>query len=71
YGGRNVSIRQITSSPEDSDEPVFCRQMLHAHRLIVKHPIKETLLSLEAPVAADMQRLIDLLEERTPASRRR
>jgi 23S rRNA pseudouridine1911/1915/1917 synthase len=63
YGGRNVSIRDITGRPEDPPEPKFNRQMLHAHRLVVQHPIYETPLELEAPPPADMQELIDLLRE--------
>ncbi len=64
YGGRHVSIRQVTSKPDDPNEPCFTRQMLHARRLKVKHPIHETPLELEAPLPADMQQLVDLLEAR-------
>jgi 23S rRNA pseudouridine1911/1915/1917 synthase len=63
YGGRCVSIRQVTGRPEDPDEPHFTRQLLHAHRLTVTHPIKETPLVLEAPLPPDMQKLLDLLRE--------
>lgn len=65
YGGRHVSIRQVTNRPEDPDTPHFARQMLHAHRLIVKHPIRETPLELTAPLAPDMKELVDLLEPRS------
>ncbi len=61
YGGRHVAMRQVTGLPTDSDEPYWKRQMLHAHRLIVKHPIHETPLELEAPMPPDMQELVDLL----------
>jgi len=78
YGGRHLSIRDVTGRPEDPTEPRFIRQMLHAHRLIVQHPIYETPLELEAPPPADMQELIDLLrahaklpERRGPSQRRR
>lgn len=64
YGGRNISLRDVTGRPTDSAEPRFCRQMLHAHRLVVQHPIHQTPLELIAPVAPDMQELIDLLEHR-------
>ncbi len=61
YGGRHLSIRDITGRPDDPSEPRFTRQMLHAHRLIVQHPIYEKPLELEAPLATDMRELIDLL----------
>ncbi len=63
YGGRHVAMRQVTGLPTDSDEPYWKRQMLHAHRLIVKHPIHETPLEIEAPMPADMQELVDLLRK--------
>jgi len=61
YGGRHLSLRDITGRPDDSSEPRFARQMLHAHRLEVQHPITEKPLILEAPLAPDMQELIALL----------
>ncbi len=61
YGGRHVSIRQVTGRPTDPDEPRFTRQMLHAWRLTVTHPIKQTPLTLEAPLAADMVEFLGLL----------
>jgi 23S rRNA pseudouridine1911/1915/1917 synthase len=61
YGGRHVSIRQVTGRPDDPDEPRFTRQMLHARTLRVQHPILETPLELEAPLPADMCEIIDLL----------
>jgi len=62
YGGRNISIRQVTGRPDDPDEPRFTRQMLHAWRLKVTHPIHNTPLTLEAPLPADMAELIELLK---------
>jgi 23S rRNA pseudouridine1911/1915/1917 synthase len=35
------------------------RQLLHAHRLRFEHPLTGTPLELEAPIPADMQRIID------------
>ncbi|MFQ5429321.1 MAG: RluA family pseudouridine synthase [Phycisphaerae bacterium] len=61
YGGRNTSVRDVTGRPDDPDEPRWRRQMLHAHRLCVTHPIKETPLELTAPLPADMRDLIELL----------
>ncbi|MBN2563309.1 MAG: RluA family pseudouridine synthase [Phycisphaerae bacterium] len=63
YGGRHVSIREVTGRPEDPGEPRFTRQMLHAHRLSVTHPIHETPLELEAPLAPDMAELLTLLRQ--------
>ena len=65
YGGRHVSIQQITGNMEDSTELHFKRQMLHAFRLEVAHPILGTPLVLEAPPPADMQELIELLRRKT------
>jgi 23S rRNA pseudouridine1911/1915/1917 synthase len=61
YGGRHVSIRQVTGRTTDPDEPRFTRQLLHAWRLTVTHPIKQTPLSLEAPLPADMREFLVLL----------
>lgn len=61
YGGRHVSIRDITGRPGDPEEPRFNRQMLHAYRLVVKHPIRQTPLELEAPMPADMAELVERL----------
>jgi 23S rRNA pseudouridine1911/1915/1917 synthase len=66
YGGRHVSLRNVTAREDDSDEPRWRRQMLHAHRLVVKHPILETPLELVAPMAADMQELLDILRKHEP-----
>lgn len=77
YGGRHISIRQVTGRGSDSEEPRYTRQMLHAWRLSVIHPIHNTPLDLEAPLAADMAELVGLLREharsmplRTPKERR-
>lgn len=69
YGGRYVSRRTITGRAEDSDEPFFKRQALHAHRLRVTHPIHETPLEIVAPLPADMQEVLDLIRANRPAPR--
>lgn len=61
YGGRHIGVRHVTGRPDDSDEPCWRRQMLHAHRLIVTHPIYERPLEIEAPLPKDMLALLDLL----------
>lgn len=64
YGGRHLSLRDVTGQPADSSEPRFTRQMLHAHKLVVQHPIHQTPLELMAPPPPDMAELIALLEQR-------
>jgi 23S rRNA pseudouridine1911/1915/1917 synthase len=64
YGGRHVSIRDVTGRPADPAEPRFTRQMLHAHRLVVTHPVHQKPLALEAPLPPDMRELLVLLERR-------
>jgi 23S rRNA pseudouridine1911/1915/1917 synthase len=61
YGGRHVSRRQVSGRPEDGDEPYFTRQMLHAYRLTVMHPIRQEPLTVTAPPAPDMREFFDLL----------
>ncbi len=63
YGGRHVSIRDVTGRPGDPEEPRFNRQMLHAYRLVVTHPIRQTRLELEAPMPDDMAELVELLRK--------
>ncbi|MBK8270151.1 MAG: RluA family pseudouridine synthase [Planctomycetes bacterium] len=63
YGGRNISLRHATGRPGDSDEIRWKRQMLHAHRLRVTHPITNQPLEVTAPLAPDMQELLDTLRE--------
>jgi len=68
YGGRHVSVRDITGRPDDDAEPFFRRQALHAWRLEVMHPITEKPLVVTAPMPADMKRLYDLIKEFRPQS---
>lgn len=63
YGGRNISMRHVTGRPTDSEELIWKRQMLHAHRLRVVHPITNQPLEVVAPLAKDMQELLDALRE--------
>jgi len=63
YGGRHVSVRDLTGRSEDGAEPFFKRQALHAWRLEVMHPITEKPLVITAPMPADMQSVYDLLRE--------
>lgn len=40
------------------------RPLLHAKRLKLRHPIKDFLLEIEAPIPSDMQKFIDQIEPR-------
>lgn len=71
YGGRHVSVRDLSGRPDDSSEPFFRRQALHAWRLEVMHPITEKPLVITAPMPADMQQVYDLLKEHRAPTRRR
>lgn len=62
YGGRHVSRRQVSGRADDSDEPYFRRQMLHAYRLTILHPIRQTPLTVAAPLPADMREFFELLD---------
>ncbi len=60
YGGRPVSEKDIAGS--GSEAPLIEHQALHARRLRLMHPILEKPLDLEAPLPANMQRIIELLD---------
>jgi 23S rRNA pseudouridine1911/1915/1917 synthase len=59
----HASITQGQLSGTDSEEVLLNRQALHAWKLSLTHPVTGAQLSLEAPVRADIQRLIDALSE--------
>ncbi|RIK66770.1 MAG: RNA pseudouridine synthase [Planctomycetota bacterium] len=61
YGGRHVSRHQVSGRPEDGDTPYFTRQLLHAARLTVTHPIHQKPLTVSAPLASDMREFLRLL----------
>jgi 23S rRNA pseudouridine1911/1915/1917 synthase len=68
YGGRRRLARsEISGAATDpnanGDEIVLERQALHARRLRVVHPSTEQLLEFEAPVPADIQTVLDLLNQ--------
>lgn len=67
YGGRHISVRDVTGLPDDPETPHWTRQMLHARRLTVMHPIHQKPLTIEAPLAPDMQELVDLLRKSAAA----
>jgi 23S rRNA pseudouridine1911/1915/1917 synthase len=71
YGGRARitagELRAITrrkcAMGEPDDAVLLHRQALHAHRLSVVHPTSGEPLELEAPLPADLQRLLSALRE--------
>lgn len=60
YGGRPVSERDLAG--QGSDEPLIEHQALHALKIRLAHPILGSPIELEAPLPANMQRIIELLE---------
>ncbi|MBN1488916.1 MAG: RluA family pseudouridine synthase [Phycisphaerae bacterium] len=59
YGGHHFSEKDLTGS--GSEEPLLLFQALHAFRIEFRHPITETMMELQAPPPAELQRVIDLL----------
>ncbi len=60
YGGHQVS--EFDLAGQGSGEPLIKHQALHARRIRLVHPIRETPLELEAPLPPNIQRILDLLE---------
>lgn len=60
YGGRKISELDLTGT--GSAEPLIEHQALHARRLALMHPILEKPIAFEAPLPANMRRIMDLLE---------
>ena len=61
YGGHRLSERDLTG--QGSGDSLIDHQALHALRIELTHPIEETPLAIEAPVPANILRIIDLLRE--------
>ncbi len=62
YGGREITITDITHRPSARTDPLIQRQALHAHRLQFVHPTKFHRMTLEAPPPDDMALLLEYLE---------
>jgi len=61
YGGQAVlTARQIKPDSED-DIVLLERQALHAHRLTVTHPTTHERVDFQAPIPADMTKVLQLL----------
>jgi 23S rRNA pseudouridine1911/1915/1917 synthase len=72
YGSRSQitldEIRRITRNKRiaaglPGDVVVLSRQALHSHRLSLIHPLSSEHLEFEAPMPADMARVLQILEE--------
>ncbi|HEY3244135.1 MAG TPA: RluA family pseudouridine synthase [Phycisphaerae bacterium] len=64
YGGHLVSERDLTG--EGSDEPLILYQSLHALKITFVHPIKEVPLTIEAPLPAKLQHIVEMLRQHRP-----
>jgi len=64
YGGRRT--RKTIAKGNDLSDILgaVTRQMLHARRLEIVHPVTETTVRFEAPVPQDMQELISALRQK-------
>ena len=63
YGGKLVYPWQIENRPAQPEGPIITRQALHASILKFKHPTTEKIVEFEAPLAQDMQALLDMLRK--------
>ena len=65
YGGHGeISRSQLHGGRTQPGEPaVLNRHALHAHRLKLRHPKSGQEMQFEAPLAADLQRVIEILRE--------
>jgi len=62
YGSRSqVTLQEVARGRADRDEVLIARQALHAARLRLAHPRTGEPLALEAPLPADMMRLLEAL----------
>jgi len=66
YSGRGwILLSELTGNTQD-DERVLERQALHAIRLKLRHPGNGQWLEFHAPVPADMQKTMQLMEQHCP-----
>ncbi len=63
YGGKLVYPWQIQDQPQRVEEPVISRCALHAFSIELRHPTKDKIVRFEAPLPADMQKLLDMLRK--------
>ena len=69
YGGRTqLKLSELAPGvPPADDEVLIARQALHAFRLRFQHPRTEQWLEAEAPLPADMRRVLEALRTHRPA----
>ena len=68
YSGRSaLSLKQFErrTQPED-DRVILGRQALHAHRIGFAHPISGESMKLTAPLAKDIESMLNVLREHRP-----
>ncbi len=58
YGGKAISVFDITGQADAERRPIIERQALHAHRLQFVHPTRFNRMILEAPLPPDMNELL-------------
>jgi len=63
YGGKLVYPWQLADSEPVVEDPVIARPALHAWKLEFRHPTTGQIVSFEAPLAEDMQHLLDMLRK--------
>jgi 23S rRNA pseudouridine1911/1915/1917 synthase len=63
YSGRSRIDQGFPGPPAGATvaEPLLARQALHAARLVVDHPRTGVRMAFEAPLPADMRRVLDAL----------
>ena len=68
YGGRsNFKKSDIVSQlPPEEEEMYLQRQALHAFRLRFRHPIRNVMIEIEAPLPADMRASLEALRTYRP-----
>jgi 23S rRNA pseudouridine1911/1915/1917 synthase len=60
-------LSEIAGTPPPADDRVLLeRQALHAFRLRFRHPVRDTMLEIEAPLPADMRATLEALREWRP-----
>lgn len=63
YGGKLVYPWQLADTEPAVQEPLLGRVALHAFGIEFKHPTTEKMVQFEAPLPADMNKLLDALRE--------
>ncbi|MCK4376110.1 MAG: RluA family pseudouridine synthase [Candidatus Brocadiae bacterium] len=65
YGRRDaVYLSDLTGGEHPpEEEPLLHRQALHARRLTIRHPVRQEQMTFEAPMPADMLRLVEALRQ--------